>query len=222
MKKYYLFFLLFYFKINLFAQKVNAIHVSQVAKVRDKNFKIILKSDGTLSIYNYKTNLIQRINQTSLYYGNAGFESLEFIDFNGDNHKDLLIHYMTNVPDVCDLLLYNSKKQKFIIVSNFTSFPVPKIIRGNKLYYSYRRSGCADLDWNSDLFAIKNYKAVAIGNIFGKECEGDGPNRIEISRIKGTNKVLFKRLPISTIRKYKNDKWGFIKAFWTNNCDKFI
>lgn len=206
----------------MLAQQVKTTRVIQVAKISDKNYKIILKSDGTLSIYNYKNCWIQRFDQTSLYYGNAGFEDLEFIDFNGDNHKDILIHYMTNVPDVCDLLLYNSEKQKFIIISNFTSFPIPKIIREKKLYYSYRRSGCADLDWNSDLFVIKNYKAVAIGNIFGKECEGNGPDRIEISRIKGTNKALFKRLPISTIRKYKNDKWGFIKAFWTNNCDKFI
>lgn len=58
MKKYCLFFLLLYLKINLFAQQVKTTRVIQVAKISDKNYKIILKSDGTLSIYNYKNNLI--------------------------------------------------------------------------------------------------------------------------------------------------------------------
>lgn len=222
MRKIILILFTLFFKTTLFAQQIKDATVSQIAKVENKHYKVILKINGSLSIYDHKNNLIQNFDQKSLHFGDAGLESLKFTDFNTDGHKDILIYYMTNVPGACDLILFNPIKRRFDIVSNFTSFFSPQIIKGKKVYYSYRRSGCADLDWNSDLFIIRNYNAIRIGNILGKECDDNLRKQIIITKIIKTNKSTIEQLPISILKKYKNFKWGFIKAYWTNNYNKFI
>jgi hypothetical protein len=35
-------------------------------------------------------------------------------------------------------------------------------------------------------------------------------------------KELVKTLPLNTIEKYKDYKWGFIKQFWTKNYSSFL
>ncbi len=153
-----------------------------------------------------------------------GFEGAEFIDFNGDGYKDIILRYVTNVPGISDLLIYVPSKKIFKEVKNFSEFPAPEKIKGTNYYYSYQRSGCADMDWDSDLFYIKNLKAIRIGNISGRQCEpkGDPNNGIYIHKIHDDKKQLFKTLPIETISKYKDLKWGFIKSYWKKNFRSFI
>jgi len=129
---------------------------------------------------------------------------------------------MANVPGIADLIVYDIKNQKFVQVENFSKFPDSRPITETKYFYSYHRSGCADMDWDSDLFYIENFKTIKIGNISGRECENtivkDG---IYIYSITGENKKLIKTMPIGTINKYKDYKWGFIKDYWSKNYKLF-
>gem|GEM_PF-5245252 len=45
----------------------------------------------------------------------------------------------------------NSKGSGTLITS-----PPPQRINGTHYFYSYHKSGCADMDWDSDLFYIHN------------------------------------------------------------------
>ena len=120
----------------------------------------------------------------TIYKHNKWVNSIEFIDFNSDKLNDILFEYMTNIPDVLDLALFDIKSNEFRIVEDFNNFPTPSKIGETGFYYSYHRSGCADSNWDSDLFIIKDYKAIQIGNISGIGCEGTGKTGIFISKNK--------------------------------------
>lgn len=146
----------------------------------------------------------------------------EFRDFDMDGHKDVRLYYMTNVPGIEGLLLYNPKSKTFKNVLNFQDFPSPVKIEGTKYYYSYHRSGCADMNWTSDLFYIENYQCKKIGTINGYECENSGiKDGIYVTKVSGTKKTEIRELPISTIKKYKAEKWGFIADYWKRNYRLF-
>jgi hypothetical protein len=108
------------------------------------------------------------------------------------------------------------------MIKEFPNYPDPQKLKGTNLYYSYHRSGCADMNWDSDLFKIVNNKIIKIGNISGLGCERDEKLGVFISRIKGAKELQIKKYPISEIEKYKDYKWGFIKQYWTRNYQKFL
>ena len=144
----------------------------------------------------------------------------EFKDFNRDGFLDIIVHYITNVPGIYDLALFDQKTEKFKLVQNFDAFPSPEKIKNSNYYYSYHRSGCADANWDSDLFKIENYKAIRLGNIQGLGCESEEKNGIFIHLVKKEELIQiekYKREP-----NYYNDKWDFIKNYWTKNYRKFI
>jgi len=146
----------------------------------------------------------------------------EFTDFDNDKNKDILFHYLTNVPDIYDLALFDAKSKTFKLVEKFNSFPAPVNIINTKYYYSYRRSGFADSNWDSDLFYISNFKAYCIGNIAGRDCDDVIADvGIFISKIASDKIIPCDTFEIETISKYKDDKWGFIADYWTNNYKKF-
>lgn len=144
----------------------------------------------------------------------------EFLDFNKDGYDDLYIHYITNVPNVHDVALYNPKNNRFELVDNLQSYPSPKKLTGTQYYYSYHRSGCADMNWDSDLFYIQKNKTIKIGNIEGSGC-GDEKQGISIYSIRGDTRKLVDTFPIDTIGGYEKFKWGFIEDYWKNNINKF-
>ena len=145
----------------------------------------------------------------------------EFIDFNGDGYKDILIEYMTNVPGVKDLLLYDKAEKTFKKVIDLQDYPSAVRIKQSKYYYSYHRSGCADSNWDSDLFYIENYRTVKIGSISGRNCENSGiDDGIYIYSFKNEKKMQVKKLPISILRKHA-DKWEFIAKYWAQNLKRF-
>lgn len=144
----------------------------------------------------------------------------EFKDFNGDGFLDIIIHYITNVPGIYDLALFDQKSGKFKMVQNFDAFPAAEKIKNSNYYYSYHRSGCADANWDSDLFKIVNYKAIRLGNIQGLGCERIDKNGIFIHKVQNEELIQieeYKREP-----NYYNDKWDFIKNYWAKNYRKFI
>lgn len=190
------------------------LHVD-TAKILGEAYTAIYKTNDTLYVLNSKTDTILKVPDLH--------PNFEFDDFNGDGFKDIRIHYMSNVPAIQDLLLFDRSKRNFKLVDNFSRFPDPNPIKGTKYYYSYHRSGCADMNWDSDLFYIENFNAIRIGNIAGYECENrDVKDGIYIHKIKGNKEILFRELPITTIEKYEEYKWGFIKDYWTKNYKLFL
>ena len=147
----------------------------------------------------------------------------EFKDFNKDGYKDIYLDKGGNTPERFDLLLYVPTTKLFRQVKEFENFPAPENITGTKYYYSYHKSGCADMNWDSDLFYIKDFKAIRLANISGRECENSGiKDGLYINKLIGDKKLLFKTLPIDTVHKFENDKWAFIKKYWSENYKLFL
>lgn len=203
----------------LFAQEDT--YKTTSAKIDGVRYEAIYKSsDWSISIVKPNGRKVLHLKNTDYYY--EGFSSFKFIDFNGDGYKDLFIEHMSNVPGRCDLLLYNSRIKKFALVKDFPDYPDPQKLKGTHLYYSYHRSGCADSNWDSDLFKIVNNKIITIGNISGLGCENDGKLGIFISKTRGKKILQIKQYPINKIEHYKYYKWGFIDWYWKRNYGRFI
>ena len=142
----------------------------------------------------------------------------KFIDFNGDGYKDILfVHYPTQTPDICDLYLFNEKKKNFAEVADFDNFPEPKIITKGH-YYSYHHSGCADMDWDSDLFCIKHMKAIKLANIHGIGCDNESRKGVYIY---DERKLASKLVEYRKFDEMRSDKWKFIQSYWRKNYKKF-
>ncbi|PWK80048.1 hypothetical protein LX99_00512 [Mucilaginibacter oryzae] len=218
MKTFLIALILFFYTGLLFAQEDTYITTS--ARVAGVSYKAIYKSsDWSISIVKNGGKVVLHLGTAERY--DEGFSSFKFVDFNGDGYQDLLIEYMSNIPGRCDLLMYNGYTRSFELVKDFPNYPVPKRLRGTGLYYSYSRGGCADADWNSDLFKVVNNKIVKMGNMCGQGC-GDGKTGIYIFKMRGTKKTQVKAYPINDIYKHKNNKWGFIKEYWSRNYRRFM
>lgn len=182
------------------------------ARVNGRNYTIYSGSEYVF-VLNSRKDTVFKLNES----GNA-----RFLDFNRDGYKDLYIGYMTNVPDINDLALFDTLSGKFRLVEDLSDFPASQKIKGTDYYYSYHRSGCADLNWGSDLFYIKDYKTVRIGTIEGLGCENDPKQGIFVRKVTGRKEKLIRSFYLSTIDKYKNYKWGFIHDYWAKNYTLFV
>jgi len=186
------------------------LHV-ETEQINDMKYVALYNSNDTFIILDSLENEIFRSKEFCRFF--------EFIDFNQDGNKDIIFNYVGNNPTQ-DLLLFCPETENFIPVENFSSFPMSKRIAGAEYYYSYHRSGCADLNWDSDIFHIKDFKAVAIGNISGMGCENE-ENGIFIHRLFNNTKTIIDTFSIDTINSYSDYKWGFIDEYWRNNYKKF-
>lgn len=193
----------------------------------DPQQKVVFYYDTTIiaskvfvaSHSNFRNLIVVNEDHDTVFTHFDWIDGIEFIDFDGDGNNDLLLNYLTNVPDIHDLALYNEKTKRFQIVEKFSNFPAPQKIEGTKYFYSYHRSGCADSDWESDLFLIKDFLATRIGNIYGSGCEGNDKNGIFVSRVRGEKEKLIQEF----IRGpgYYDDKFAFIKEYWNRNYKLF-
>ncbi|MGY0041238.1 XAC2610-related protein [Pedobacter sp. NJ-S-72] len=140
---------------NISENDSNIVAIDSV-RINHKIYKAIFTVNETSSIP-YSALYILNSNGLIIFQDstNNEFSSFKFIDFNGDGYKDLLISYATNVPGIQDLILFNPKNNKFRKVTGFTGFPASQRIKGTNYYYSYHRSGCADMYWDSDLYELK-------------------------------------------------------------------
>lgn len=197
------------------------------AKINGQKFTAIFKETKhgrSFSVLNKSGHSSIDLNKGSLYLDDGeGVSSFDFVDINEDGYKDLLIEYYTNVPGIQDLLLYDKVHKAFVPIQGFPRFPSSIHIPGTNLFYSYHRSGCADMNWDSDLFAIKNFKIIKLGNVSGIGCASEKIQEgIFVYKIKGQKKTLLKKYPIDTISYYKDQKWGFIKEYWMRHYKNFI
>jgi len=154
-----------------------------------------------------------------LYKNNNNPSEYIYKDFNEDGFLDIELHFMTNVPDVNEILIFNPELKKFIEIENFSSFPASIKIENTNYYYSYHRSGCANSNWDSDLYFFKENKAVRIGNIHAIECVNDDDKGIYIYKVNGENEKQLKLISIK--KKGFDNKWEFIEKYWTENYTKF-
>jgi len=157
----------------------------------------------------------------------VGLGGFEFIDFNKDGSSDIMFTYIGNNSSY-ELYLFDNIANEFKILEGFDRFSdVIQLKNNSKYYYSYKRAGCADMNWISDLFYIDNFKTNQVGHIYGQGCDFDikeNPQEISIYKVlenNEENKKLTKKLPyLKNIPKYE-DKWNFIEEYWNNNYEKF-
>jgi hypothetical protein len=178
-------------------------------------YKATLNGDESLSIRE-GTKTVYYIKRADLYITFEKFAGLEFKDFNGDGSPDLIISYNSNIPAVKDLILYDKRTKKFVQVTNFSNYPASVRIPNTGFYYSYHPSGCADMDWDSDLYKITKYKIIPLGTISGKGCESSHEKLgIFIYKMLKKKERLIKTIPITALSQYNNNKQTFINNFWS-------
>jgi hypothetical protein len=204
--------------IYCFAKNHDTIRFISTSKIDGVKYQAVGYSSGMIVIETAGGKVVLSLKRSEQFdFGNFGI--FQFIDFNHDGFKDILIPYITNALGICDLLLYNKHAHTFTQVRNFYLFPSAVHIPHSKYYYSYHRSGCADSNWDSDLFKIVSFKTIGIGNIKALKC--GGKEGIFITKIKGNTVKPHKQLPISTINHHKRYKWGFIREYWMHHYKEF-
>ncbi len=226
-KKAFLIVIFCIFKLSGFSQSTVTAEIDSglialdSIEINNQLFFVTFRDDKNLYIFNSKGDTV--VIERDLYAKEEDFNGFKFLDFNQDGFSDIIISYTTNVPAIKDLLLFDKSSNTFHKVLNFPDFPASEPISGTEYYYSYHRSGCADMNWDSDLFYINNYTAKRIGNIEGHGCDNrDKKDGIYVHKIIKQKEVLISTFPIDTITKYENSKWGFIQDYWTKNYSKFI
>ena len=155
----------------------------------------------------------------TLYYKALAY--IEYVDFDKDGNTDILIDYIGN-NSTYFLFLFDQNSNSFKAIDHYSSFPDAVHLKANpKFYYSYHRAGCADENWESDLFQIINFKIVHLGNIDGHGCEIDNLRSINIYKVSEKNNKLIDSLNYSSVIKDSIDKWAFIEKYWNRNYKTF-
>ena len=153
----------------------------------------------------------------------GGLMDMPFVDINSDGVPDLLVIHGGNNFQY-ELYMLNKATLAYQYIDDFDLFPEAVEIKTDPgYYYSYHRAGCADMVWVSDLFTIKNSKAILLGRIQGDCCGADDllNSEIKISNHAAEDTSLVKVFDCSVIDDYADYKWGFIKWYWTSNSLNF-
>jgi hypothetical protein len=142
-----------------------------------------------------------------------------FKDFNEDGFIDIELHFITNVPGVNELLLFDPLSKSFKDVENFSNFPASIKITNTPFYYSYSRAGCADANWESYLYIFDKNKVKAKGKIRAITCEGETDAGIYFYKMSREVVELINYSSITDL--HFENKWEFIEEYWTTNSWKF-
>ena len=224
-KTFYIFTIIFFvisckqktkeYKLKKKAQNENS--GVQNITVCKKQFKNGIEFETCISDYNSFT--LKNLKGEILYKNNNNPSEFKFIDFNEDGFLDIVLYFITNTPSVNEILIFHPESKCFIEIVNFSNFLSSKKIKKTNYYYSYKRNGCADSNWISDLFYFEKNKAVKIGNIFTVECNNENENGIFFYKVTGENKKQIEFISID--KKPFESKWKFIEKYWTENYEKF-
>jgi hypothetical protein len=158
------------------------------------------------------TTLLDTIHSNGLF-------CIKFIDFNNDKNSDVLIDYFGN-NSTYFLYLFDKKTNTFKNIKDYLNFPDAIQLKSNPVYYySYNRAGCADENWESDLFQIINFSLIQLGHIDGHGCDSQD---IKIYKIMNNDKeVLIEKKPYYTVIIDSIDKWEYLEKYWNKNYKKF-
>lgn len=178
--------------------------------INNIEFEAYLKRPESLTIKTSDGKIIY------IHKGNPA--DFEFIDFNGDSFKDIILSYPSNYL-FQELLLFNPKSNSFEFVKSFSKYPYSKRIGKTNFYYSYQGNGCAQNDWESNLYQLKDTTILEKGRIKGLGCLKNDSNGIYIYRINNGNDKLLKYIKRS--EGYWDDKWEFMDKYWNKNYLKF-
>lgn len=188
---------------------------TETLRIRNNWFKAHLDLSGFF--------LLNGKSDTVLKFGPNCFVNYQFKDFNKDGYKDLCLEWAGNkggnYGGTYSVCAFDTATNAFKEIKNFENYPDAQQIKGSKYYYSYQRIGCSDQTWISDLFYIQNNATIKAGTIQGDGCGvNDG---IYIYKMKKGRKKLFQSLPLETVFNYENNKWRFIKKYWSKNYKRF-
>jgi hypothetical protein len=178
---------------------------------------------NSYKVYNdYTSLIITTVKSDTVINVHADYFTIDYRDINGDGYVDILGGRGGNTSECFDLFLFVAKSRTFRKVRNFDQFPAPTRLKGTRYFYSYHKSGCADMNWDSDLFYISNFKAIRIGNIAGHQCQKDEVQGLFIYKVVRGIEKFVKRLQPEVTSKYNEGKWGFIKEYWTKSWRDFV
>lgn len=157
----------------------------------------------------------------------GGLANIQFPDFNRDGNSDIMLSYMGN-NSTHSLYLFDPKSTMFKNIEGFEKFPEAIQLKSNPAYYySYKRAGCADLNWVSNLFKIEDFKAIKLGHIYGQGCDSEEkeyPQVIDVYKVKSNReekKILVEKLPYLEYIADFADKWGLIEKYWNEKYRNF-
>jgi hypothetical protein len=188
--------------------------------------KTIINNNHTFTICQTgDTNISILRDKDTIYKHTEWTNGFDIKDLNEDGYNDIIFNYMSNNV-VEEIYLFDKAENNFKLVEHSDSYPESIKLKGAEYYYTYNRRGCSDLNWDSDLYFIKDFKIHKIGNITGVGCpqqedyEDIIKNGIYIYRFeKDSIKNLLQYIPRES--GFYNDKWDFIEEYWTKNYKLF-
>ncbi|WP_421798729.1 hypothetical protein [Haliscomenobacter sp.] len=179
--------------------------------------------DDPMKIIEHQLNsvlfILNQSKDTVYKHNDFASNGFEIIDFDEDGTSDIRLHEISGVGGLSELIFFDPKNKVFKPIKGFIQFSEPTRIKKTKYWYSYERSGCADLNWTSYLFYIKDFQAIQIGEISGRGCSGESENGIFVYKIIQNQALLVKKYPREA--GYYGDKWEFIEAYWNNSYQQF-
>jgi hypothetical protein len=189
---------------------------SDTLKVNGLNFIQILKGNSFKCLLSQKGDTV--IDFRDYYF------KVEIIDINEDTFNDLRVFIFSNTPNECENYLFDKDLKTFRKIEG-CDLDIKKI-KGTDFYYSYNRAGCDDMNWESYLSKIEDFKLVSYGYINGLGCDNTKENSqlIEIYKIINSEKgrmVLLRKLPYLNNITKNNNKWDFIRNYWYHEYKKF-
>ena len=143
--------------------------------------------------------------------------SFSHIDENG--HSDIQVFYFNDEFEQCDSYLYDKENKVFRLIEN-CKVELRKIERTD-FYYTYMPTGCANNNWDSYLYKLKDYQLVPCGRIEGRGC---GEKRmIYIYRITEKKEILKEKSRYEkAIAKMGGDsRTDFYRNYWRTNYLNF-
>ncbi|WP_027383472.1 XAC2610-related protein [Epilithonimonas caeni] len=193
MKKSFILIILLIFQTLLFAQHKKVVRINCDSIFNKKGYFVSLEFDpkdqvilNVLFIFSKKINGKEKIiHQERLH---SQFQNIEFIDFNGDGIKDILIE---NTSDVRSNLTYNLfivdlKNQKLRKIDGFDEIKNPNYLKEYDLIDCLVMSG---RNWTS-FYKIKGNKIKDFGYVIedgedenGKDLEYDKNYKLTLAKI---------------------------------------
>lgn len=161
----------FYLCDSIYPKKGYIVSLTNIKNSDDENES---KNNIIFTFYKKQKNKKTIFYQEHLY---SHFKNVEFEDFNGDNIKDILVEYVSDVRSNLHyhLFLVDLKKNKLIKIINFDKIKNPVYLKKYNLVSNLVMSG---RNWSS-FYKIKNNNVKDFGYTFYWQDENGNDSSIE-------------------------------------------